>query len=302
MVDVRSGSVVYKVLEGATVPNKQVDHMKVANSQTVREQTMPFSQNICKCCRNLRVHTVRQVLQDLSGPGCETMASTLLSQPPPLELRSSSRRSVFDGTEFRAGEIVMNDNIIVLLKELLLSNGLGARTLFGTVLFLVLSGLEELLERQMPCPCTSLDSNHTYTGLFFGFPAVILLLISLLLQFELYQFRFCCERGSGNTGAHQETSIFERQCCFLVCKSLLLLWKILIPPILWISILLLDGDYYACAKIDITEVGNTTCAKFQCDRGLGSFLTGQRHHCDLSRQVPPTHLMIPHMRNRAKIQ
>ncbi|XP_048472477.1 uncharacterized protein LOC125486945 [Rhincodon typus] len=70
-----------------------------------------------------------------------------------------------------------------------------------------------------------------------------------------------------------------------VVKFLFWLCKILIPPILWISILLLDGDYYTCAKIDITEVANTTCVKFQCDRDLNNFLTGQRHHCDFSRLI-----------------
>ncbi|XP_078075383.1 uncharacterized protein LOC144497819 [Mustelus asterias] len=66
----------------------------------------------------------------------------------------------------------------------------------------------------------------------------------------------------------------------------LLFFKILTPPILWIWLLLLDGDYYTCFWIMEDErVTNKTCTEFNCSGTSSNMLSGLYHHCTYSRLI-----------------
>ncbi|XP_067865697.1 calcium homeostasis modulator protein 2-like isoform X2 [Heterodontus francisci] len=139
------------------------------------------------------------------------------------------------------------------------------------VVFLILYGLEELMERNIPCPCV-LVQNSVYALLFFLFPSVILFLISLLLQFDSYQWHWCKESCK----------------CSITCTSLpiILFCKAAIPPALWIFILFLDGDYYACAEMmEGGKANRTTCAEFSCQKQPINLLSDLHRHCYTSQLI-----------------
>ncbi|XP_072329655.1 uncharacterized protein [Scyliorhinus torazame] len=182
-------------------------------------------------------------------------------------------------------EFFKNSNSVVVIQN--------------TVLFLILYGLEELLEKHIPCPCST-GANSIYAWMFFLFPSIILFMISLLLHFELHQCYWCCRCGGTakkrtpgqgpaemETEAPKETSeeVPEKghQCDIAPVISF---FRILMAPVLWISILFLDGDYYTCAEIMKDEkVKNTTCAEFNCKGDPHHFVSGQQRHCDKSRLI-----------------
>ncbi|XP_072405827.1 uncharacterized protein [Chiloscyllium punctatum] len=201
-------------------------------------------------------------------------------------------------------------DILKQLKAFFLNSNTKSYSIIGTVMLLLLYGLEELIEKEIPCPCTSTEANLNYTGLLFGLPAVILFLISLLLHVETNQFgsiwKFCkrcscvirsssanTQQTSQNSGQSSNNTTEGDECkddccriCFCVFKPLFLFIKLLIAPIIWLSILFLDGDYYACSVIMWSgKVDNIACAEFNCERDSNSFLIGQQHHCDDSRLI-----------------
>ncbi|XP_038672638.1 calcium homeostasis modulator protein 5-like [Scyliorhinus canicula] len=192
----------------------------------------------------------------------------------------------------------MDLGIISQLKEFLQNNN-SVVVIQNTVLFLILYGLEELLEKHIPCPCST-EANFIYAWMFFLFPSLILLMMSLLLHFELHQCYWCCRCGStakkrtpGQGPAEMDMEDPEKtpekepekghQCDITPVISF---FRILMAPVLWLSILFLDGDYYTCAEIMKDEkVKNTTCAEFNCKGDPHHFISGQQRHCDKSRLI-----------------
>lgn len=103
------------------------------------------------------------------------------------------------------------------------------------LLSLLLIGVEEFMEIQVfVCPCRP-DLNVQLTACVFIGPA--LFIFELLFLF-LRPFKERCSRCCG--GANDDT---QQSCpkAFASC---------LIPPVMWVIILLLDGDYVACAMTD----------------------------------------------------
>ncbi|XP_078063797.1 uncharacterized protein LOC144489827 isoform X1 [Mustelus asterias] len=121
----------------------------------------------------------------------------------------------------------------------------------------------------------------------FCLPSGILLLISVMLHRELYQCHYCtkCTKSINTDQAPKTCCGYGCGCCFFYSfRSIFLFFKLLLPPVLWIVILFLDGNYYTCAEIMKDEkVTNKTCAEFNCKREIRNFLSGQQYHCDISR-------------------
>lgn len=100
------------------------------------------------------------------------------------------------------------------------------------LLSLLLIGFEEFMEAKVfSCPCRH-DLNVQLTVCIFIGPA--LFIFELLFLF-LRPFREKCSRFSA--GADDDTQLNCPK-AFTSC---------LIPPVMWVIILLLDGDYFACA-------------------------------------------------------
>ncbi|XP_078063798.1 uncharacterized protein LOC144489827 isoform X2 [Mustelus asterias] len=123
----------------------------------------------------------------------------------------------------------------------------------------------------------------------FCLPSGILLLISVMLHRELYQCHYCtkCTKSINTDQAPKTCCGYGCGCCFFYSfRSIFLFFKLLLPPVLWIVILFLDGNYYTCAEIMKDEkVTNKTCAEFNCKREIRNFLSGQQYHCDISRFI-----------------
>ncbi|XDV22690.1 hypothetical protein PO909_027536 [Leuciscus waleckii] len=93
---------------------------------------------------------------------------------------------------------------------------------------LLLLGLEKLIEMECVCPC---DKSTLLTVLIFTGPAIFTFALMYIL---LRPFKHCYG------GVNDDT---QQSCpkAFFSC---------LIPPVMWIFYLLLDGDYFACAMTD----------------------------------------------------
>ncbi|XP_067830150.1 calcium homeostasis modulator protein 6-like isoform X2 [Heptranchias perlo] len=167
--------------------------------------------------------------------------------------------------------------ILVGLKDSLLSNS-GIVRIFGNVgASLILIGFEQLLEQKVPCPC-AVGWNYTYALLSFLIPAISLFMISLMLQSDLLKWCRCRFRND----------LIAPSCkCnpFKYYFLLMVVLKALIPPIMWISILFLDGDYYACSKLmrKNAAVNSRNCSESQCNQNPGEIPPHLQKVCNESR-------------------
>ncbi|XP_060706629.1 uncharacterized protein LOC132832555 [Hemiscyllium ocellatum] len=117
--------------------------------------------------------------------------------------------------------------IINKFKHLMDSDS-GLLQIFGnTVLSLFLHGFETLMEKEIDCPYDQ-KSNDKYIFVTFITPVIVLFLICFLLQRNLLK-RYC-----------------EHKLC---CSSVTLVLKASTPATIWIVLLFLDGDYYACSNL-----------------------------------------------------
>ncbi|XP_058615633.1 uncharacterized protein LOC131529768 [Onychostoma macrolepis] len=124
----------------------------------------------------------------------------------------------------------VQQNLVKKLQEFLKPSAI-----FSSVpLSLLLIGLEAMMDRLFTCPCRS-DLNALITASIFTGPA----LFTFALMF--YQLR---PLTHGWFHCPQEANDDTPQSCFKVLASCL------IPPVMWIFILLIDGDYVACSKTD----------------------------------------------------
>ncbi|XP_043534005.1 calcium homeostasis modulator protein-like [Chiloscyllium plagiosum] len=149
-----------------------------------------------------------------------------------------------------------------ILKNLFKNS--NATIIGNTMLVLILYGLQILLDKHIPCPCTGHEQNLNFARLFFCVPSVILLLMRLLLQLDSHQWH-CYEdcRTSWK---------------FILIYSKLV-FQLFLPSVIWICVLFLDGDYYACSVImENGTVSGQTCAKFSCQKPL-------HQECDHSRYI-----------------
>lgn len=90
---------------------------------------------------------------------------------------------------------------------------------------LLLIPLEILADHKFSCPCDSQMNTHL-TGLIFSAPAIFLLALMLLY----YQHVKYVKKEKLKTSINLLIGVF--------------------PPILWIILLLIDGEYIACSKTD----------------------------------------------------
>ncbi|XP_060707032.1 uncharacterized protein LOC132832860 isoform X2 [Hemiscyllium ocellatum] len=157
----------------------------------------------------------------------------------------------------------------------------------------VLYQLKEVIGRQIPCPCTSAASNVQYVWMFFSLPAIMLFVFGVLLQCEQqkcpesgcywrkeWNWRtFCC---------FNSFQAWKRECCSTkLAKVILVIFcKALSLSLIWIGLLFLDGNYYACSMImKNAKVNNTICAKLTCERNPRFFLHEYGRLCNHSRMI-----------------
>uniref|UniRef100_A0A4W3GSW0 Uncharacterized protein n=1 Tax=Callorhinchus milii TaxID=7868 RepID=A0A4W3GSW0_CALMI len=93
----------------------------------------------------------------------------------------------------------------------------------STAMFFVLAVVEELLEMTFSCPCEP-NLNKLYVALFFCLPSLTFAFISAI--------------------AHE----CPRNCSADGKKAWRFVVSVLAPPVMWLVLLLLDGDYLICAK------------------------------------------------------
>jgi len=113
---------------------------------------------------------------------------------------------------------------------------------FIVLLSLLLIGVEEFMEIFVfVCPCRP-DLNAHTVFIFIGPAFVIFELLFLFLRPFKERRCYCC--GGANDDTQQNSNDDTQQSCPKAFASCL------IPSVMWVLILLLDGDYVACAMTD----------------------------------------------------
>uniref|UniRef100_A0A667WBX1 Uncharacterized protein n=1 Tax=Myripristis murdjan TaxID=586833 RepID=A0A667WBX1_9TELE len=103
-----------------------------------------------------------------------------------------------------------------------LKSEFGNSPLVSNVAFgFILMGLEKLMEVEFECPCNP-RWNGLFSSAFFVIPAVMAFWLMLIIQGCRY----------------------DRGCPRTMCISSF------VPPIVWLILLFLDGQYFACAMTD----------------------------------------------------
>ncbi|XP_060706834.1 calcium homeostasis modulator protein 6-like [Hemiscyllium ocellatum] len=124
------------------------------------------------------------------------------------------------------------------LQESFLNAKAGVfQVLVNFIVFLILYGVECQLDNEIQCPC-HLPSNIRYISITFVFPAMSLFIVGLLVQ--SYLQKLCHLWWSKQKVEYRPPTPIP---------SLLTVCKASIPAILWIILLLLNGNYYACSKL-----------------------------------------------------
>ncbi|KAA0712094.1 hypothetical protein E1301_Tti012829 [Triplophysa tibetana] len=112
--------------------------------------------------------------------------------------------------------------------HIFLTENIGQSSL---TLSLLLIGLEVLVESHLSCPCIYCWNTWLIALIFFGPFGFLLLLMCFLLRPCRHKcWCFCCENLSSDEKNYLKA-----------------LGHCLIPPVMWIIILFIDGDYVACA-------------------------------------------------------
>ncbi|XP_072921093.1 uncharacterized protein [Hemitrygon akajei] len=170
------------------------------------------------------------------------------------------------------------------LKDVILKDFPAALQILENVaIAAVLYGFEYMGQRISPCPCDP-EWNATYSLLAFAVPAVIFFMISLVVFPDSRRALKCgprCTPRRAETGRYYETGSYYETCCTWseCCFVIITFLKIVVPSIIWIIILLLDGDYYTCYKDQKTE--SHMCKHFCSLKNS----TDLRHHCFRSRMI-----------------
>ncbi|XP_072405901.1 uncharacterized protein [Chiloscyllium punctatum] len=179
------------------------------------------------------------------------------------------------------------------LLRFLQNSDTGTSAVFWAGGIVVLYQLEETLGRHIPCPCMSAASNVQYVWMFFSIPATILFVLGVLLQFEQKK----CQESESNWRKEWNWRTFccfnsfrawKHECCStkLVMIIIVIFCKALSLSLIWIGMLFLDGDYYACSMImDNAKVNSTICSKLSCEQNPTFFLHEYGRLCDDSRVI-----------------
>ncbi|XP_078272112.1 uncharacterized protein LOC144602865 [Rhinoraja longicauda] len=158
----------------------------------------------------------------------------------------------------------------------------------NTALAGVLFGLETLLEMSKPCPCDP-ELNGRHVAVVFLVPALTFFMISLTALPDSRRLLkgWACRRlivvkgVKGVVESKQEH--WCRRCCH--CKrcrfTLITLLEALMPSVIWFSILLLDGDHFACSSQTQADVqpGHSQGCKHICSDDPTPQL---RRNCNIS--------------------
>lgn len=124
---------------------------------------------------------------------------------------------------------ILRDSIPV--KRIL--SGFGVKT-FPVSLFLI--GAEKLIEKEIfSCPCKVEDNALLMASIFIG-PA---LFIFAFMYIIFRAFKHACSYCRGGANANNEPN--NQPAFYAAC---------LIPPVVWVIILLLNGEYVACGLTD----------------------------------------------------
>ncbi|XP_078422464.1 uncharacterized protein LOC144695451 [Cetorhinus maximus] len=170
------------------------------------------------------------------------------------------------------------------LKNLLLNNT-STKVIGNAVLYLFLYGLEELLEKDIACPCATRLDNNIYAVLFFTLPSLLLFSISLLLQLVTRQWYGLCNNCAACKTIQSKSlvQIADSKTCTMRCCLLwgFMLVRLCFPSVIWMAVLFLDGDYFACAQL--INVNYTVCAEFSCNEIPISLRSEIQHPCHVSR-------------------
>lgn len=95
----------------------------------------------------------------------------------------------------------------------------------------LLIGLEALIDKEFSCPCRE-HLNYYLSIVVFIAPAFFAFLLMFLL---LRPFKYTCTPSAEK---------FDQKYCFTPFV------QCLVPPVLWIFLVLYDGDYYSCGYSD----------------------------------------------------
>ncbi|XP_060706738.1 uncharacterized protein LOC132832670 isoform X3 [Hemiscyllium ocellatum] len=153
------------------------------------------------------------------------------------------------------------------------NNSNSASAVRWIVISIVLYILEEITEKQIPCPCTSPDANSESYRMVFAIPAVLLFFLAMVLQHKKKYKNF--EEIWEECQRCQECE--SKAFAVSFCKSVSL-------SIIWIGILFLDGDYYACSQnMNDEKMNSTICSKLSCERNPDIFLPEYGRNCNYSR-------------------
>ncbi|XP_048376269.1 uncharacterized protein LOC125446605 isoform X2 [Stegostoma tigrinum] len=135
----------------------------------------------------------------------------------------------------------------------------GIFHIFGnTALSLILYGFETLMEMEVNCPCDQ-NLKPYYIVVTFVCPVVVLLIIGFMLHCSSLK-KYC---------KHNKLSH----------STVLSVFSILTPAVVWIALLFLDGDYYACSKL--IGKNETECGS-KCNENPRAT---QAHHCMISQFI-----------------
>ncbi|XP_043085084.1 uncharacterized protein LOC122331594 [Puntigrus tetrazona] len=140
----------------------------------------------------------------------------------------------------------------------------------------LLYGLEELAEIRFSCPCNVKMNYRFILAMFIGPPFFILALMFLFFRpFKLGYFH-CPKKANAETEEKTQQSWPKS---FVNC---------LIPPVMWIIILFLDGDYLVCGYTDWNghyvfdaELNRSWCKPtkgMQNETELRDLITHHRHY------------------------
>ncbi|XP_060706736.1 uncharacterized protein LOC132832670 isoform X1 [Hemiscyllium ocellatum] len=155
------------------------------------------------------------------------------------------------------------------------NNSNSASAVRWIVISIVLYILEEITEKQIPCPCTSPDANSESYRMVFAIPAVLLFFLAMVLQHKKKYKNF--EEIWEECQRCQECE--SKAFAVSFCKSVSL-------SIIWIGILFLDGDYYACSQnMNDEKMNSTICSKLSCERNPDIFLPEYGRNCNYSRRI-----------------
>ncbi|XP_010882044.1 calcium homeostasis modulator protein 6 isoform X2 [Esox lucius] len=173
------------------------------------------TRNVCSVPSGQSLPT-KPVLTMHHWSSCMSACST--TNVPRHLLPSLSDFSVSVQTLYVASSMERRQQWLTRLKSEFGNSPLVSNVAFGFILM----GLEKLVELEFECPCDP-KWNGLFSSAFFVIPAVMAFMLMLIIQDCRYDLGGCPKTVSVSS---------------------------LVPPIVWLILLFLDGQYLACALTD----------------------------------------------------